>query len=161
MTSAQLWETSCTTPQGEWAANTIMWSRHFLFEDSGEDSRATGGQWDVVRGLQNLLPRSCGGLWVWQKLKSCVGYQLLTFGDGSSRWLLYTFWTSSITDQIFHWNGVCLLQIPPFLGTVKAQKKGEFWNRADFKYICHEVHEAHTEGWTQVSSCSSKAREPY
>lgn len=60
----------CTTPQRERAANTVKWShsRH-----SGEASWATGGQWDVVRGLHNLLPRWCGGLWIWQKLESCLG----------------------------------------------------------------------------------------
>lgn len=122
----------CTTPQREWAANTVRWSHSRTGESLHGPQEATGGQWDVVRGLHNLLPRWCGGLWIWQELKSSLWLQLLTSGDGSSRWLLCILWTSSITDQIFHWNGVCLLQIPPFLGTVKAKKKRRILKQGRF-----------------------------
>lgn len=121
-------------------------------------SWATVGKWDVVRELHCLVLRWSGGAWAWQKLRSCLGYQLLlTSDDGSSSWLLNVLWTSSISGQMFHCNGGSVSQIPPFLGIVKAQK-GEFWNRADYKKISREVHRVHAEGWIQVSRCPSEPK---
>lgn len=125
-----------------------------IWRDSEETS---WGQWEIARELNHLVLRRYGGTQAWQKLRSCLGYWLLSY-DGSSSWLLNVLGTSSISSQMFHCNGGYLSQIPLFLGTVEAQK-GEFWNRADHKEISQEVHKVRAEGRTWVRSCPLETKE--
>lgn len=128
-----------------------------LWRHIGESSWARGGQWDIVRELHGLVLRWCGGAWTWQKLRFSLGYQLLlTSDDGSSSWLLNILWTSTISGEIFHCNGGC----QGFLLSL-ALKKGEFWNRTDYKEISQEVHKVHAESRTQVSSCPLEPKESF